>query len=110
MHIDCESHELEGLFLRFDQMAREKASFAQALITSEDKVYELESRLREAKEASTVRGGVDLNVEVANLISAVSTNNKIAAIKAIRALLGLGLKEAKDLVEAQTARPTSQAG
>jgi ribosomal protein L7/L12 len=38
---------------------------------------------------------------VEGLIRAVSTGQKIGAIKEVRSMLGLGLKEAKDLVEAQ---------
>ena len=34
-----------------------------------------------------------------DLISAIFANQKIAAIKAVRTMCGLGLREAKDLVE-----------
>lgn len=42
---------------------------------------------------------------IEGIIRAVSTSNKIGAIKEVRSLLGLGLKEAKDLVEAQLGKP-----
>lgn len=42
---------------------------------------------------------------IEGLIRAVSTGQKIGAIKEVRTLLGLGLKEAKDLVEAQWGKP-----
>lgn len=42
---------------------------------------------------------------IEGLIRAVSTGQKIGAIKEVRSMLGLGLKEAKDLVEAQLGKP-----
>lgn len=44
-------------------------------------------------------GGLHKDTRYEVILASVSPNNKIGAIKAVRAVTGLGLKEAKDLVD-----------
>lgn len=57
--------------------------------------YDLKDRV---PSSPTFTGSIT-ETDLRNLLIATVAGNKIAAIKAIRALLGLGLKESKDLVE-----------
>jgi ribosomal protein L7/L12 len=70
---------------------------------SEQRMYQVEGELKELK--GTRVPSVDPQLPSASrgwiteLIRSVQSSNKIGAIKAVRAMTGLGLKEAKDLVE-----------
>ena len=66
---------------------------------------EIHSLKMELRAANTPRPNPSYAPLIEGLIRAVSSGQKIGAIKEVRTLLGLGLKEAKDLVEAQTGKP-----
>ena len=98
------------------QVAEAQSKLYAATQKAEDLQFSV-SRLQEdlaywKAENSRLQAGVPLTPvapretterELTNLIHSVRWNNKINAIKAVRTLTGLGLKEAKDHVEAALA-------
>jgi len=70
---------------------------------SVEELADLFNQMKNTKIDSTIN-----EREVRDLIRGVAFPNKIMAIKSVRSLLGLGLKEAKDLVEECTAQGASQ--
>lgn len=66
-----------------------------------DRCLELEKIIKDLETQKSIQNSDKLNSSEAikDLIIAASIKNKIGAIKCVRALLGLGLKESKDFVE-----------
>jgi ribosomal protein L7/L12 len=95
--IECEASDLRELV---EEMAQAKASLSaseQKLYAEQDKVYALRNEVDKLK-ANPPRP--EYARMVADLVKAVSNNERISAIKAVREITGFGLKESKDLVEA----------
>ncbi len=65
--------------------------------TARDAVKAIENELRQSGEIGSSSGGT---VENAHIMELLRQGNKIEAIKLYRAMTGLGLKEAKDAVDA----------
>lgn len=65
----------------------------------EEEVGSLASQLAEARAPITSSADEDRTRHLSTLIRSLAVGNKIEAIKAVRNLTGLGLKESKDLVE-----------
>ncbi len=97
--ITCEVSDIK----EFMQDQRDQSERIGELSAKAGMVYELQDELRLTKNSleHAVRPQ-PIPVPVAQikaLIGAVARNEKIAAIKEVRSMTGLGLKEAKDLVE-----------
>lgn len=111
MKIDCSQSEFQSLLHTLTN-SMERASRAEAQNqTLNDKVYKMErdrdterGKLQaeidslKAKQANTSYGE-DNSLIVARMLKAFAHGEKINCIKEVRQLTGLGLKEAKDLVE-----------
>ncbi len=112
MKIDCSQSEFQSL-LNTVTSNMERASRAETnALNLEDKLYKKESEYErergklqaeidalKLKEGKTSYGE-DNAIIVGRLLVSLARDEKINAIKEVRQLTGLGLKEAKDLVEA----------
>ncbi len=102
MKIEMESHEFAALLSSVDERGAERGAAVEENRRLRDRIYDLEQQVRDAKHQLALPIPGQLQVEdLKLLIRGASTNNKIAAIKAVRSMLSLGLKEAKDLVDAE---------
>lgn len=103
MKIEMESHEFQSLLSDVDQRGAERGAAVEENRRLRDRVYDLEQQLRDVKTALPLPGAPNME-DLKLLIRGSTTGNKIAAIKAVRSMLTLGLKEAKDFVEAEWGR------
>lgn len=97
--IRCEVQDIKA----FLQEQKDQSEQIGRLNERSNRAYELEEEVRSlraqlAKPAPLVAGLVS-PVVVRGLLDAVRSGNKIMAIKEVRTMTGMGLKECKDLVE-----------
>lgn len=89
-----------GLIQALQAQSEEVGRLREVSTYFSDKVYTAEEALR-LERAKQPAGPTPLSLGYLNgLITAVSSGDKIGAIKAVRAMANIGLKEAKDIVEA----------
>jgi ribosomal protein L7/L12 len=97
--ITCEVSDIK----EFVQDRVDQAERIGTLQSKADRVYDMEDNLRNAKDelAKAIRPQpIPVRpTQVTALILAVRDGQKITAVKEVRSMTGLGLKEAKDLVE-----------
>jgi ribosomal protein L7/L12 len=111
MKIDCSQSEFQALLHNMTS-AMERASRAEALNqTLNDKVYKMETE--KDRERAKLQAEIDAlkmktdkmsygeenHLIVGRLLKFFATDERINTIKEVRTLTGLGLKEAKDMVE-----------
>ena len=105
IRIELEPSDLAQLVADADMKSAERGAAVEENRLLREKVYDLESHVRNLKfdleRAHQNPPRPDYEAPIRMLITAVaSVDQKIAAIKVVREITGLGLKEAKDLVEA----------
>ena len=114
MKLQMDQLGVETLLNKVQDMATESAGHSHRAVTNESKAWRLENEVSDLKAklarfenaASPIAGRlgydgtpVNLQASLVDVIKNVKHGNKIACIKIIRELTGLGLKEAKDLYE-----------
>ena len=105
--IECVPEDLFSLIRAMAEAQAAAAADASALYRKQDECYDLKEELavlkaqiaKQNESPSSLAGNVSALI-VSALILAVRQENKLAAIKAVRSLTGLCLKDSKDLVEA----------
>ncbi len=102
-------HDVIDLIRDRDTVSREVGEVSQRAESRFDKIVDLEHQLRELKQASAntaiLNAGHIRPSTIEYLLDGLRSGNKIACIKAVREMTGLGLKESKDLVEAKWPMP-----
>jgi hypothetical protein len=104
MKIECDALDVTCLLTQFLDRVTESARAKTELAYSKDKVRGLLDRVTNLEDQIDTGSIYITQREIKELIRGVASANKIQAIKSVRALLGLGLKESKDLVEECTAQ------
>lgn len=94
---ECSAQDLQDLFSSANEYKVEASRLQKCLWDEQDKNHVLREENAKLKQNPP---RPDYARMVADLVKAVSANERINAIKAVREITGFGLKESKDLVEA----------
>lgn len=117
IHVECELSELKEFFQEVGEAKVEAARLQVMLDTAQTALKAKEDECRGLKQEmqknkamttatyTTASGGLVNAQTISDLLKTASTANKLGAIKMVRTVLGYGLKEAKDLVEASLGQP-----
>ena len=102
MKIECSVEEVEKILNHGMSLSERLGRAEQEVSNARDKMYEWQDKaanLQNKIDAYPQSQGSINEQEIRQLIHGVLSGNKIQAIKCVRSLLHLGLKESKDLVE-----------
>ena len=105
-------HDVIELIHNRDNVSRDLGEVSQRAESRHDRIVDLEHQLRELKQAAantaTLNAGHIRPMTIEYLLDGLRSGNKIACIKAVREMTGLGLMEATDLVEDKWPMPSAQ--
>jgi len=102
MKIECSEEEVEKILNHVLDLSERLGRAEQEVSDARDKMYEFQDKaaaLQSKMDSYPQSQGSINEQEIRQLIRGVLSENKIQAIKCVRSLLHLGLKESKDLVE-----------
>lgn len=95
LHIDCEGYDLRELLTIHGETARQLGQKEEQFLRAQEELR----ALKMAALPSPTGPFYNMSGSLSDLVYATRTDQKILAIKVIRSLTGLGLKESKDLFE-----------